>query len=65
MPTNNEKLQHIIEQICTTGCDRVYEIIEILERQESIKETSQLSQEESNIVLMELKTIMSVYDQKN
>jgi len=63
MSTHNEKLQHIIEQICSAGCDRVYEIIEILEQQESIEETNALSQEESDIVLMELKTIMSVYEQ--
>lgn len=65
MSTNNEKLQLIIEQLCTTGCERVNEVIEILQRQESIEETSKLSRQESNIVLLELKAIMSVYEHKS
>ncbi|MDH5388852.1 MAG: hypothetical protein OEY06_10435 [Gammaproteobacteria bacterium] len=64
MPPNNQKLQDIIEQLCTTGCDRVNEVIEILERQESIKETSELNEQECTIVLLELKAIMAVYEQE-
>lgn len=64
MPANNPKLQHLIEQLCTTGCERVNEVIEILEREESIEETRELSAEESEFVLLELKTIMAVYEQK-
>ncbi|MDH5612018.1 MAG: hypothetical protein OEY66_06135 [Gammaproteobacteria bacterium] len=64
MPHNNVKLQHIIENICSTGCERVYEIIAIMERRESIEETSQLNSQESEIVLQELKNIMAVYKQK-
>ena len=64
MPANNEKLQHIIEQLCTTGCDRVNEVIELLERQESIEETRELSTQECDAVLLELKAIMAVYDQE-
>lgn len=63
MPTNNEKLQHIIEQICTNGCDRVNEIIEQLEHNHCIDETSTLDKDESRIVLQELKAIMAVYEQ--
>ena len=64
MPANNPKLHHIIEQLCTTGCERVNEVIEILERQESIEETHQLNTQESEFVLLELKAIMAVYEQK-
>ena len=64
MPSSNEKLLLIIEQICLTGCERVNEIIERLERQESIEETSQLSIQEVDFVLLELKSIMTVYEQK-
>ena len=64
MPANNEQLQHLIEQLCTTGCERVNEVIEILERQESVEETRELSAEESEFVLLELKVIMAVYDQE-
>ena len=65
MPANNEKLKLIIEQICSSGCERVNEVIEKLQRQESIEETSKLSLQESNIVLLELKDIMSVYEHKS
>lgn len=63
MPNNNKKLQLLIEQLCATGCERVNEIIEILENQRSIKETSQLSKQECGVVLLELKTIMAVYEE--
>lgn len=64
MPNNNQQLQLLIEQLCSTGCERVNEIIEILENQGSIKETSQLSKQECDVVLLELKTIMAVYEEK-
>jgi len=64
MPHNNVKLQHIIEQLCAAGCERVYEVIDIMERQESTTETAHLSTQESEIVLQELKNIMAVYKQK-
>ena len=64
MPSNNPKLQHIIEQLCTSGCERVNEIIETLERQDSVEETSQLGIEERKIVLREIKAIMAVYQQE-
>ena len=64
MSTSNIKLQHIIEQICTSGCDRVYEIIDTLEQQNPTDETRELNSEETIIVLQELKTIMAVYKQK-
>ena len=63
MPNNNKQLQLLIEQLCATGCERVNEIIEILENQGSIKETSQLSKWECDVVLLELKTIMAVYEE--
>lgn len=61
MSDKNENLQLIIENICLTGCERVNEIIGILDRHESIEETRKLSRQESNIVLQELKMVMSVY----
>ena len=64
MPANNEKLQHIIEQLCVSGCERVNEVIEILERNQCIEETNELSGQESAFVLLELKAIMAVYEEK-
>ena len=64
MPGNNEQIQLIIEQICVTGCDRVNEVIEILERDENIEETKLLSAEECDIILHDLKSIMAIYEQQ-
>ncbi|MES0328380.1 MAG: hypothetical protein ABUK13_09350 [Gammaproteobacteria bacterium] len=63
MNKHNEKLHDIIEQLCATGCERVNEVIEILECQGSIEETIQLSAQECDTVLLELKAIMAVYEQ--
>lgn len=64
MPHNNEKLQYVIEHICANGCEHVKEVIEILGHKESIPETSPLSAQETELVLLELKAIMAVYEQK-
>lgn len=61
---NNEKLQHIIEQLCATGCERVNEVIAIMERQQSTKETATLNAQENAMILHELKNIMAVYEKK-
>ncbi|MDA3869067.1 MAG: hypothetical protein PF589_03805 [Gammaproteobacteria bacterium] len=61
---NNEKLQHVIDHICANGCEHVKEVIEILERHENSPETSPLSAQETELVLLELKAIMAVYEQK-
>lgn len=63
MSSDNKKLQHIIEQLCVTGCERVNEVIKRLEQHESVEETQQLSTQEIRIVLQELKAIMAVYEQ--
>lgn len=63
MNKHNEKLQNIIEQLCATGCERVNEVIEILECQGSIEETNELSEQERDTVLLELKAVMAVYEQ--
>jgi hypothetical protein len=55
-------IQSIIESICELGCDRVNEIIDVLERGNSIDETRALDKSDQQWVLMELKGIMAVYD---
>jgi hypothetical protein len=55
-------IQSIIESICELGCDRVNEIINLLECGNSIEETHALNQCDQQRVLMELKAIMAVYD---
>ncbi len=55
-------VQSIIESICELGCDRVNEIIEALECGDSVEETRDLDHNDQQRVLMELKVIMSVYN---
>lgn len=55
-------IQSIIESICELGCDRVNEIIDVLEHGNTVDETRALDQGDQLRVLMELKAIMAVYD---
>jgi hypothetical protein len=55
-------IQSVIESICELGCDRVNETIDVLERGNSVDETSALDKSDQLRVLMELKAIMAVYD---
>ncbi len=63
MPTSSLKINQRIEAVCEAGCEAVRASIEILEAGHSVALTDDLSPEESQQVLAELKTIMSVYDQ--
>jgi hypothetical protein len=55
-------IQSIIESICELGCDRVNEIIDVLECGNSVDETRALDKSDQQWVLMELKGIMAVYN---
>lgn len=57
-------LHSVVEKICTSGCQRVYEIIDILDNKGSPTETDLLTDRERMQVLVELKHIMSVYERK-
>ena len=56
------QVQSSIESICALGCDRVNEIIDALERGDSIAELNALDKTDQQGVLNELKAIMAVYD---
>jgi len=60
----SHKTIRIIEDICKLGCHHVNEIIEQLERGESIGETTNLSQDETSTLLHELKSIMAIYNKQ-
>ena len=62
MPTSSEKVNQRIEAVCEAGCDAVRASIETLESGNSVALTDDLTPEETQQVLNELKTIMSVYD---
>jgi hypothetical protein len=57
-------VQSCVESICELGCDRVNEIIALLEAEKPPAEVCKLDQDERRAVLCELKAIMAVYDQK-
>ena len=58
----NKNILKVIETICHMGCSSVNNIIAALEKGESIDQTEDLSKEEIEILIKELKTIMSIYD---
>ena len=55
-------VQSVIESICELGCDRVNEIIDALECGNPVEETRGLDKNDQQQVLLELRAIMSVYD---
>ena len=58
------KLQQCAESLCGDGCQAVNGYIEQLERGGSVPQTEILSYEERQELLVELKSIMAVYDAK-
>jgi len=54
-----------IELICQQGCTVVREVIIKLEQQHMVAELDHLDDDQKQVVLTELKTVMSVYDQAN
>lgn len=57
-------IQSCVESICELGCERVNEIIALIEAGKAVDEVGALDREEQNRVLRELKAIMAVYDQE-
>lgn len=62
MPTSSKKINQRIEAVCEAGCDAVRASIQTLESGNHVALTDDLSAEECQQVLTELKTLMSVYD---
>jgi len=63
MPTSSLKINQRIEAVCEAGCEAVRASIQSLESGNQVALTNDLTAEETQQVLHELKTIMSVYDQ--
>ena len=59
---NSEKVTKVIEMICEEGCTSVNNIIIALEKGEPSKYTNDLDKNEVQLVLIELKEIMAVYE---
>lgn len=58
---DTSKITRCIETLCLKGCKEVAQIILALERNEPPDEVRELSEEERQAVLDELRAIMAVY----
>lgn len=63
MPTSSLKINQRIEAVCEAGCEAVRASIETLELGQTGALTRDLTTEECEQVLLELKSLMSVYDE--
>ncbi|MCK5335343.1 MAG: hypothetical protein KAQ67_04240 [Gammaproteobacteria bacterium] len=52
-----------IELICQQGCTVVRDVIVSLEQHNKVAELDHLDDKQKQLILVELKTVMSVYDQ--
>ena len=62
MPTSSLKINQRIEAVCEAGCEAVRASITSLEAGHQVALTNDLTPEECQQVLIELKSLMSVYD---
>ena len=58
---DHQKLTEYLEILCQSGCDAVNATITAIESEQPISSIDSLTADERNIVLQELKSIMSVY----
>lgn len=56
-----QRIDDCIEALCNKGCSAVWGYIEALEAGTSLPETQELNATERQTVLIELKSVMSVY----
>jgi len=59
----SESTYRCIEAICQSGCLAVRAVIESLEGGQAIPQTEGMSPEQIDLILNELKAVMSVYDE--
>lgn len=62
MPTTSEKVNDRITAVCETGCEAVRASIQLLEKGIDVEVSKDLTPAERQLMLNELKAIMSVYD---
>lgn len=60
---DQSKIAHCIEILCQKGCKEVSLVILALERGDPMTEVQELNADERQMVLHELKSIMSVYQE--
>ncbi len=60
---NDSRVDSVVNSICEQGCRYVSSILSDKEAQQSCRELLQLNRVDQDIVIDELKSVMSVYDQ--
>ena len=60
---DHNKLTSYLEVLCQSGCDTVNATIEAMENNQPISIINDLTADERQIILRELKSIMAVYKQ--
>lgn len=61
---NHEKISKALETICNRGCTVVNDVINAMESGNHPEETANFSTQEKDVLLDELKKIMSIYNRK-
>ncbi|MBD3610160.1 MAG: hypothetical protein HUJ30_06390 [Gammaproteobacteria bacterium] len=61
---DHQRVHECVEVLCQSGCDMVRATISAMESGMSPSQVSDLKRDEANLVLNELKAIMSVYDER-
>jgi len=60
--SGKSRVDACVETLCAEGCSIVWNKIELLESGEKMPETEALDASEKAAVLLELKTVMAVYE---
>ncbi len=58
------QINQCVDAICTCGCDAVRATIKVMESGQEVAQTATLNASQKELVLKELKAVMSVYDDK-
>lgn len=61
---NREKIDRCVETLSLRGCAKVCEVIRLLEEGTPLSETTELTEDEREAVLNELKSVMAVYAER-
>lgn len=61
---NRAKIDHCVETLSLRGCTEVCEVIRLLEEGTPLFETTELTDDEREAVLNELKSVMAVYAER-
>ncbi len=64
-PMDTKQLNQCVDALCQCGCDAVRATIEAMEAGADIPQLQTLGEEERQVVLDELKAVMSVYDARD